>query len=86
MNIANYFICSNHLTEVVVVQDTGALGVVIVRHCGYTATVTVLHCEEVNSNAKESIVLPKPNIVDEDDKPEGGANALNINRYFISKL
>ncbi|XP_074566705.1 protein REDUCED CHLOROPLAST COVERAGE 3-like [Curcuma longa] len=69
--------------ENVAIKDTRALGVVIVKHCGYTATVTVLHCEEVNSNAKESIVLPQPNSIDEDDQPEGGANALNINSLRV---
>ncbi|XP_042472732.1 protein TSS-like [Zingiber officinale] len=69
--------------ENVAIKDTRALGVVIVKHCGYTATVTVLYCKEVNSNAKKSIVLPKPNNIDEDDQPEGGANALNINRLRV---
>lgn len=54
-------------------QDTSTLGVVVVRHCGYTAIVKV--SAEVNWNG-ESI----PQDIDIEDHPEGGANALNINR------
>lgn len=54
------------------VHDTSTLGVVVVRHCGYTAIVKV--SAKVNWNG-ESI----PQDIDIADHPEGGANALNIN-------
>ena len=56
-----------------VFQDTSTLGVVVVRHCGFTAVVKV--AAEVNWNGK-----PIPNDIDVEDQPEGGANALNVNR------
>lgn len=65
--------------ESVVVKDTATLGVVIVKHCGYTATVKVSgHVKDKNC-AIESI--------DVDDQPDGGSNALNINslRIFLPK-
>lgn len=45
----------------------------VVRHCGYTAVVKV--AAEVNWDGK-----PIPKDIDIDDQPEGGANALNVNR------
>ncbi|KAI3524274.1 hypothetical protein L1887_02927 [Cichorium endivia] len=54
------------------VHDTSTLGIVVVRHCGYTAVVKVQ--SEVNWNGK-----PIPNDIDIEDQPEGGANALNAN-------
>ena len=53
-------------------QDTSSLGVVIVRHCGYTATIKV-----VGNVKKEKFETQDVEI---DDQPDGGANALNINR------
>lgn len=60
-------------------QDTSTLGVVIIRHCGYTAVVKVLM--EVNWEGN-----PIPQDIDIEDQPEGGANALNVNRlvYFLT--
>lgn len=60
----------------VVLQDTSTLGVVVVRHCGYTAVVKV--AAEVNWNGK-----PIPQDIDIEDQPDGGANALNVNRSVI---
>ncbi|KMZ56178.1 hypothetical protein ZOSMA_98G00020 [Zostera marina] len=57
-------------------QDTATLGVVIVRHCGYTAIVNVL----VYYNS-EGVHLPDD--VDIEEQPEGGANALNVNSLRI---
>ncbi|KAL7200166.1 hypothetical protein ACSBR2_022299 [Camellia fascicularis] len=53
-------------------QDTSTLGVVVVRHCGYTAVVKV--AAEVNWEGK---LIPQD--IDIEDQPEGGANALNVN-------
>ncbi|WOH06933.1 hypothetical protein DCAR_0626362 [Daucus carota subsp. sativus] len=58
--------------ESATVHDTSTLGVVVVRHCGFTAVVKV--AAEVNWNGK-----PIPNDIDVEDQPEGGANALNVN-------
>lgn len=54
-------------------QDTSTLGVVITRYCGYTAVVKV-PLEEISAG---SSLLQE---VDIDDQPDGGANALNVNR------
>ncbi|WCJ40513.1 Tetratricopeptide repeat (TPR)-like superfamily protein [Euphorbia peplus] len=63
--------------ESVVVHDTSTLGIVIVRHCGYTATVRVVG--EVKKRKAEDIEI--------NDQPDGGSNALNINslRVFLHK-
>ncbi|GAY48522.1 hypothetical protein CUMW_112300 [Citrus unshiu] len=53
-------------------QDTSTLGVVIIRHSGYTAVVKV--SAEVNWDGH-----PIPQDIDIEDQPEGGANALNVN-------
>ncbi|CAH1432698.1 unnamed protein product [Lactuca virosa] len=58
--------------ESATVHDTSTLGVVVVRHCGYTAIVKVE--AEVNWNGK-----PIPQDIEIEDQPEGGANALNVN-------
>lgn len=55
-------------------QDTSTLGVVVVRHCGYTAIVKVE--AKVNWDGK-----PIPQDIEIEDQPEGGANALNVNRF-----
>lgn len=57
--------------ESVTVNDTSSLAVVVVHHCGYTATVKAVG----NANARK----PKVQDIEIDDQPEGGANALNIN-------
>nr|XP_043619681.1 protein TSS-like [Erigeron canadensis] len=58
--------------ESATVHDTPTLGVVVVRHCGYTAVVKVE--AEVKCNGK-----PIANDIDIEDQPDGGANALNVN-------
>ncbi|KAL3643023.1 Protein REDUCED CHLOROPLAST COVERAGE 2 [Castilleja foliolosa] len=59
--------------ESATVHDTSILGVVVVRHCGHTAIVKV--SAEVNWEGNSI-----PQDIDVEDHPEGGANALNINR------
>lgn len=54
-------------------QDTSTLGVLIVRYCGYTATVKVSGDIKKGSYSTQDI--------DIEDQPDGGANALNVNRY-----
>lgn len=49
----------------------------VIRHCGYTAIVKV--ATEVNWGEN-----PIPQDINIEEQPEGGANALNVNRYFIS--
>lgn len=56
-------------------QDTSSLGVVIVRHCGYTATIKVV------GNVKKTKFETQE--IEIDDQPDGGANALNINRFEL---
>ncbi|GJV96448.1 protein TSS [Tanacetum coccineum] len=58
--------------ESATVHDTSTLGIVVVRHCGYTAVVKV--DAEVNWDGK-----PIPQDIDIEEQPEGGANALNVN-------
>ncbi|XVF88106.1 hypothetical protein PTKIN_Ptkin19aG0023400 [Pterospermum kingtungense] len=58
--------------ESATVHDTSTLGVVVVRHCGYTAVVKV--SVEVNWEGN-----PIPQDIDIGDQPEGGANAFNVN-------
>ncbi|KAK8602023.1 hypothetical protein V6N12_051845 [Hibiscus sabdariffa] len=58
--------------ESATVHDISTLGVVVVRHCGYTAAVKVV--AEVNWEGN-----PIPQDIDIEDQPEGGANALNVN-------
>ncbi|KAL8242917.1 hypothetical protein R6Q59_013219 [Mikania micrantha] len=58
--------------ESATVHDTSTLGIVVVRHCGYTAVVKVE--TEVNWDGK-----PIPQDFDIEDQPEGGAGALNVN-------
>lgn len=45
----------------------------MVRHCGYTAVVKVSAEGDLEGN-------PIPQDFDIEDQPEGGANALNVNR------
>ncbi|XP_030456371.2 protein REDUCED CHLOROPLAST COVERAGE 2 [Syzygium oleosum] len=58
--------------ESATVHDTSTLGVVVVRHCGYTAIVKVSAEVDWEGN-------PIPQDIDIEDHPEGGANALNVN-------
>lgn len=56
-------------------QDTTTFGVVVIRHCGYVATVRVRgDVKKVESSKLD---------VEVEDQPEGGANALNVNRYLV---
>lgn len=58
--------------ESTTVHDTATLGVVILKHCGYTAVV------KVSGNIKRELES-SPLDIDIEDQPEGGANALNVN-------
>ncbi|KAK7381565.1 hypothetical protein VNO80_00110 [Phaseolus coccineus] len=57
--------------ESVIVHDTSSLAVVVVHHCGYTATVKVVG----NVNMRKLKVRD----IEINDQPDGGANALNTN-------
>lgn len=60
-------------------QDIATLGVINLRYCGYITTVKVEQRESIKgSNPSQSIELL--------DQPDGGANSLNINRYFTLKM
>lgn len=48
------------------------------RHCGYIAKVKVVG--NVNKRKFEA------QEIEVDDQPDGGANALNVNRYYGSLL
>ncbi|XP_065027661.1 protein REDUCED CHLOROPLAST COVERAGE 3-like isoform X1 [Musa acuminata AAA Group] len=61
--------------ESVAIKDTRTLGVVIVKYCGYTATVKVSGHAKDSSSEKENINV--------DDQPDGGSNALNINSLRV---
>lgn len=56
-------------------QDIATLGVVNVRYCGYIASVKVQGIDNASANtplqSQEELL----------DQPDGGANALNINRF-----
>lgn len=54
-------------------QDIWALSTVIVKHCGYTAVVNV------KGETKKGMADLRDIMID--DLPDGGANALNLNRY-----
>ncbi|KAG5407207.1 hypothetical protein IGI04_013326 [Brassica rapa subsp. trilocularis] len=58
--------------ESATVHDTSTLGVVVVRHCGFTAIVKV--AAEFNLD-----VGSLPLDIDIEDQSDGGANALNVN-------
>ncbi|KAK9141476.1 hypothetical protein Syun_010876 [Stephania yunnanensis] len=58
--------------ESATVHDTATLGVVVVRHCGYTAVAKV----PVEFNWEG---VPNPQDIDIENQREGGANALNVN-------
>ncbi|PIA31853.1 hypothetical protein AQUCO_04800033v1 [Aquilegia coerulea] len=60
--------------ESATVHDTATLGVVVVRHCGYTAVVRV----QVRVIQEGS---PLPKDIDIEDQQDGGANALNVNSF-----
>lgn len=46
----------------------------IIRHCGYTAVVKVSAETDWAGSPDDSLEI------DIEDQPEGGANALNVNR------
>lgn len=56
------------------VQDITTLGVVNVRYCGYVVVV------KVEVGVRENVDSPSQQTIELFDQPEGGANALNINR------
>lgn len=71
------FFCNNSastkkLNKIVLLQDTSSLGVVNVKHCGYIATVKVVGKIKGNCEGKD---------INIEDQPDGGANALNVNRF-----
>lgn len=59
--------------ESATVHDTATLGVVIVKHCGYTAVAQVpVHTDLTSTSlAQQDIHI--------EDQPEGGSHALNVN-------
>ncbi|XP_059645026.1 protein REDUCED CHLOROPLAST COVERAGE 3 isoform X2 [Cornus florida] len=61
--------------ESVVVHDTSSLSVVVVRHCGYTATVKIIGDVKKGKYMAQDIEI--------DDQPDGGANSLNINSLRV---
>ena len=61
-------------------QDTATLGVVLVKHCGYTAVV------QVPLDAQLTTVVPAQQDIHIEDQPEGGSNALNVNRLVLGHL
>ncbi|KAG0527764.1 hypothetical protein BDA96_06G261700 [Sorghum bicolor] len=76
--------------ENVVVKDSSTLGVVIVKHCGYTATVKVSGRAKDSNDVKQSNEI-SDNFdglmnIDVHDHPDGGSNALNVNSLRIPLL
>ncbi|XP_062078483.1 protein REDUCED CHLOROPLAST COVERAGE 2 isoform X2 [Humulus lupulus] len=67
--------------ESATVHDTATLGVVVLRHCGFTSVVKV--SADVNWEGS-----PIPQDIEIEDQPEGGANALNVNslRMLLHKF
>ncbi|XP_047082806.1 protein REDUCED CHLOROPLAST COVERAGE 2 [Lolium rigidum] len=67
--------------ESATVHDTATLGVVLVKHCGYTAVV------QVPLDAQLTTVVPAQQDIHIEDQPEGGSNALNVNslRMLLQK-
>ncbi|XP_020968141.1 protein TSS isoform X2 [Arachis ipaensis] len=57
--------------ENVIVHDTASLTVVVVQHCGYTATVRVVGDTNMSKSEAQDIEI--------DDQQDGEVNALNIN-------
>ncbi|KAJ1273040.1 hypothetical protein BS78_06G249700 [Paspalum vaginatum] len=73
--------------ESVVVKDSSTLGVVIVKHCGYTATVKVSGRAKDSNDVKQTYDVTD-NLdgtlnIDVPDHPDGGSNALNVNSLRI---
>ncbi|XP_073299346.1 protein REDUCED CHLOROPLAST COVERAGE 3-like [Primulina huaijiensis] len=61
--------------ENVVIHDISSLGVVVVRQCGYTATV------KVNGDVKKGRSCMQD--IEIEEQPDGGSNALNINSLRV---
>ncbi|WOL13883.1 protein TSS [Canna indica] len=59
--------------ESATIHDTATLGVVVVRHCGYTAVVKV----PVEAGLQESTVTEQD--IDIEEQPDGGSNSMNVN-------
>ncbi|KAF6158098.1 hypothetical protein GIB67_014892 [Kingdonia uniflora] len=57
--------------ENVAVQDTKELGAAVVRYCGHIVTVKVVGDVRRENYADQ--------VIDIDDQPDGGSNALNVN-------
>ncbi|CAN6277134.1 unnamed protein product [Urochloa humidicola] len=73
--------------ESVIVKDSSTLGVVIVKHCGYTATVKVSGRTKDSNDVKQTYDI-SDNVdgmlnIDVHDHPDGGSNALNVNSLRI---
>jgi protein TIF31 len=61
------------------------LGVVIAKHCGYTATVKVSERAKDSNDVKQTYET-SDNFdgvlnIDVHDHPDGGSNCLNVNRF-----
>ncbi|KAM3224232.1 hypothetical protein ACQJBY_057562 [Aegilops geniculata] len=67
--------------ESATVHDTATLGVVVVKHCGYTTVV------QVPLDAQLTTIVPAQQDIHIEDQPEGGSNALNVNslRMLLQK-
>ncbi|CAA2967347.1 Hypothetical predicted protein [Olea europaea subsp. europaea] len=72
--------CRMQVQSWIAKMDTSTLGVVVIRHCGYTSIVKV--AAEVNWEGN-----PIPQDIEIEDHPEGGANSLNVNnlRMLLQK-
>lgn len=57
-------------------QDATTLGVINVRYCGYVVVV------KVEGGVNGSLDSSSQQNIELFDQPEGGANALNINRFL----
>lgn len=66
---------SHPLKDPKFMQDISSLAAISVHHCGYIATVRIV--SNVNRGKAEA------QDIDIDDQPDGGANALNINRFEL---
>ena len=85
------FVClmskTNFCEHMIPIQDSLTLGVVIVKHCGYTATVKVSGCTKDCNDGKQTCDT-SDNFdgmlnIDVHDHPDGGSNALNVNMFDI---
>ncbi|KAK9130591.1 hypothetical protein Sjap_011078 [Stephania japonica] len=70
--------------ENVVVHDTSSLGIAVIRHCGFTATVKVLSHSRKANCSKKDIEVDCCSEQDIDvDQLDGGANSLNLNSLRV---